>query len=370
MSADSIVLFAEDPGAANCIAPVAEALAQSGTPTVLWASGHALATLRGRGLAVQELTRAAQAIGAWAVAPPRWLLVGTSENLDSPAFELTAAARARGIATAAIIDAAANAAHRFRGRDQFALRHAPEWLLVPDAVTADEFVRLGHAPARVIEVGHPHFDYLRAARARLESLGRDALRARCVPQAGARFVLVFVSEISTGLDPQQYRRSRDYTLHGRGDAEGRTGIVVEELVDAVAHLAGSGVARPWMVLRRHPKEAPEALAALAGAFDQQSAGGEPLELLYAADLVVGMTTMALAEAHLSGVPTLSVLPRDAERDWLPMIRSGAIDSAVDREELRRKLRERLQAPPARGQAPRVAVRSSTRRILDFLGVLP
>ena len=326
-------------------------------------------TLRARGLAPIVLDDAAGVISSWSRARPEWLIVGTSENLDSPAFALTGAAIAAGIPTAALIDAAANAAHRFRGRGEQPLRHAPEWLLVPDQWTAGEFVRLGHRQDRVVEVGHPHYDFLRAERVRLERIGREALRQRVLPRAGDRFALVFVSEISSGLDPAQFQRSPQYTLSGRSASTGRTDIVVEELLDACAQLEPRGSERLWRVLRRHPKESPQALAGLLPEFDQVSVGGAPLELLFAADLVVGMSSMALAEAHLLGVPALSIVPRALERDWLPMVRAGVIDCATGRDEVLSLLEKHLAAPGMRAPAARAAAgRSSTQRILDVLGM--
>lgn len=363
-----VVVFAEDPGAANCFVPLVQELHVAGIPVILFANGLAGEALRTRGLAPVQLDDTAAACASWSRTRPGWLVVGTSENPDSPAFDLTAAARDAGIPSAALIDSAANAAHRFRGRGTEALRHAPDWLLVPDEWTAREFVRLGHRPDRVVDVGHPHYDFLRAERARLTGIGREALRTRVLPDAGKRFVLVFVSEISTGLDAAQFQRSAQYTLSGRGAASGRTDIVVEELLDTLAALARSGIARPWTVLRLHPKQSPQSLAALVPEFDQVSMGGAPLELLFAADLVVGMTSMALAEAYLLGVATLAVVPRTVERDWLPMLRAGVVECAVNRTDLQRLLGKYLSNDHARmPDAIESSEPSSAVRILNVLG---
>jgi predicted glycosyltransferase len=53
-------------------------------------------------------------------------------------------------------------------------------------------------------------------------------------------------------------------------------------------------------------------------FDLISEGGDPLELAYVSDIIVGMTTMLLFEASLLGKSVFSIIPRKFEIDWLPV----------------------------------------------------
>ena len=165
---------------------------------------------------------------------PQWLLAGTSENPDTIAFGLIAAARTNAVGNAAIIDYGANASFRFRGRTNDALAHAPDWLLVPDEWTAEEFTKLGFPAARVRVVGNPHEEHVAEIATGFSEIDRRSLRRRALPaEASNRTVLLFASELSTGLNEMQFRRSTDYTLTGRGCADGRTEIVIEELMDAL-----------------------------------------------------------------------------------------------------------------------------------------
>ena len=167
---------------------------------------------------------------------------------------------------------------------------------------------------------------------------RGLVRARILPQEALdRSVLVFVSEKSTGLNPEQFQKSESYTLHGRGASTLRTEIVVEELLDAITNIKTQGIDRPYMILRHHPKETNKDLLGLAQEFDSTSNTGDPLELVYAADLVVGISTNLLNEAHLLGAKTLAVVPRVEEADWLPFVRNGEIPWVADRQNLREAL---------------------------------
>lgn len=341
-----VVVFVEDPGAINCIVPLIEELQRRRVSIRLWGQGLGLQLLYERGLQPLAWERGSSAEIALAHSPGL-LLVGTSENLDSPAFELVRHARRSRIPSAAILDSATNAAYRFRGRTESALAHVPDWLLVPDERAHHSFARLGFPDQRIRIVGHPGGDHLRHVLADLERLGHEAVRRSVLRAKADRVVLVFVSEISGGLDPAQYVRSEEYTLRGRGGAELRTEIVVEELLDAIVALEGEGVPRPYLVLRRHPKETDADLGALAAAFDEVSAGVSPYHLIYAADVVVGMSSMLLLEAHLFGVPTLAILPRACEREWLEPVHEGRIPSAVRRDAVVDALRTLLTDPSIR-----------------------
>jgi hypothetical protein len=321
-----VLMFIEDPGAANFMVPVIPALHARGLSAAVRVTGAAAVYISGGGIAdVCEPEGDADAMIA--AIQPRIVLTGTSENMQSLGFSLTLAARKRGLPTVAMVDGPSNAALRFRGDADHALAFAPDLILVPDAATAASFVALGHPNTGVIVCGHPHYDWVRARADEFEREGRQAVRNRVfgdIP-ADAR-VVVFAAEVSTGLIPAQYRRSGEYTLHGAGRNDFRSEIVIEELLDALALLAP----KPYAVLRLHPKNTQEELAQFHGRFDAVSEGGSALDLVFAADAVVGMTSILLAEAAIVGRPVLAILPRPMEYEWLPSIVRGQIPFATTR----------------------------------------
>ncbi len=317
-----VLFFVEDPGAANMLAGLPDALQD--LEMIVWAGPQALNGARELG---------------FKAAPPEnsqpdvdMFVVGTSENPDTQAFSLIEAARTRSIPSAGLVDGPANSVRRFRGRTDNSLAHAPDWLLVPDQAIARSYEDLGFDPARIHCVGHPALDRVRGWRD--HAPGRRALKRKLFPGAGTdQPVLLFLSELSDGLDPASFRRSRDYRLSGRGGADARTRIVLEELLDALTRLDG----KPYVALRPHPKERLSEYGAYRSEIDQMGVPGAPLEAVWAADHVVGLSTILLAEATVLGRPTLSILPREVERTWLSTVSLGLTPVAHSPEDIEREL---------------------------------
>ena len=360
-----VLLFIEDPGAANFVSGVPSALVARGRAVELAAAGSAVAYFAARGVDARVIEPGTAPEALIASAAPGALGVGTSENLDSLGLALVDAARATGVPSVGLVDAAANAEFRFRGRSAAALAHAPDRLLVPDADTAAGYVALGYDAERVTAVGHPHHDAVRAKAAELAARDRDAMRRELFPGlADGRPVVVFVAEISTGLDPAQFLRSDDYTLTGTRGSDGRTEIVIEELLNATA----AHDPAPYLVLRLHPKHMPAEYADYEHGFALFSRDEPPLELIYAADAVVGMTSSLLIEAAVMGQRTLALVPRALELAWLPS--SVPIPGATTRDELASGLAALLR-PPFEPPRPAAAYAGppAAERIAEFFDEL-
>ncbi len=369
-----ILMFVEDPGAANYVAYLPAALAEHGLTTQLLSATPATEYLAQRGITSDPLIPNTQhptpdtlPLSSFILHPSSLLVVGTSENPDSYGLELIQQWRQAGSVSVGVVDAFANAAHRFRGRTDNALAHAPDWLIVPDTWTRQAFVELGYDNQRIVVAGHPHYDFAREEGERLEQIGRETLRQKWLPHAHPeQKVIVFVAEISSGADAEQFQRSPQYTLHGRGSSNARTDIVIEELLDALAQVACPACT----VLRLHPKNTREEFAAYEADFDLVSSGGVPLELIYAADLVVGMSSMLLLEAALLQRPTLSILPRLCEQEWLPTTRTALTPCATNRAGLHALLPQLLlQTTNPNTDIDSVIPSGSTRRVTEFLANL-
>lgn len=363
----TLLVFVEDPGAVNYIAPLVLALQTAKNSLCIVSGGVATTILREKGLSPHAIVSSEEALVFLDETLPTLVLVGTSENKMSPGLALISAARTRGITSIGLVDFKANAAYRFRGMSDDPRAYAPDWLLVPDEETAKDYEHLGFFGEQIVVTGHPHHEHLLATKALLDKEGRENIRKALFPaMALDQQLLVFASELSTGLNSLQYQRSSQYTLLGHGATRDRTAIVLEELLMAIETLTRErNIPRPYLVLRQHPKENASDLAEYWSEFDGVSSGGDPLRLLFAADGVVGLSSMVLAEAHALGVGVLSILPRELERDWLPLIKTNTIPCATRRADVVTYLYQLLAT-----KKPNIPITpvgdSAITRILQFL----
>lgn len=332
-----VLIFVEDPGAANYVAHLPEVLQARGITVEMVVAGAARLYLLERGIRFEPVEVNTTAEFLLVKFSPRLVLVGTAENIDTLGLKLIAQAREHGIESIGVVDALSNAEHRFRGCSDSPLAFAPDWLLLPDEWTQAAFVALGYPFDRALVCGHPYYDYVLQVKNRLDAVGRANLRKQNFPYADGRFMIVFAAEISEGVNGQLYKRDVSYTLGGLGGSTRRTEIVLEEFLGAVALVSP----RPYLILRLHPKNTLEEFQPYLNQFDEVSQGGDPHEMIYAADLIVGMTTLLLFEAALFGRPTLSIVPRVLEREWLSSVRSGVTPCATTSDEVCRMLIESM-----------------------------
>jgi hypothetical protein len=361
-------MFAEDPGAANFVAELPRALSRSGIETILLAAGSAAPYIerRGAGRAVAEAGGDARSV--LTRHRPQLVLVGTSGNPESLGLRLVGECAKRGIPTVGAVDSPEGSEHRFRGRSDDPLAWAPDCLLVPDGFIAERYLELGYPAKQIVICGDPHFDYVRGAAARLLPR-REDLRRSLYPDspAGSRIVL-FAGEATAGLDPCAYQRSEGYTLAGRGPSVGRSEIVIEEFLDA----ASLQDPPPYRVLRIHPKNDRTQFAPYLAEFQQVNQAGDALEAIAGADAVVGMTTMLIVEAVLMGKPTLSIVPRPVEREWLATTRLGLTPCASNRRDVRAYLTRLVRDLPVPPDAevdellPPGALNRAARAIMQLL----
>ncbi len=328
-----VLVHVEDPGALNFLCDVPDQLASRGVDVDLLADGIA-----GERLAASPYRRTAT-LDELFREPPDLIVTGTAENRHSRALDLIARGRAGDIPTGAVVDLPVNAALRFAGTTSDPLAYAPATIWCADDDTVAAFRSLGVPPARLERIANPRLAALRA-RPRLGAGERDALRAHRFPAWRGQPIVVFAAEPASAVDPGLSHDDGSYTLRGTSGATWRTHIVLEELIATLAREPE----RPFLVVRLHPKNAPADIAPYAASIDAVDAGGDPADLLALADLVAGMTTMLLQEAAALGVRVISILPRSAERTWLPMLTSGAIRSVTTRRELEVALPAMLAAP--------------------------
>jgi hypothetical protein len=364
--ATDILIFVEDPGAANYVARLPAALIGNGWKVKLFADGYAKHFLLQQGINFEAVDDSLQASELLLSERPRLLIVGTSENLDTLGLKLSMEARSMGIKSVGVVDALGNAAYRFRGHSDGPLLYAPDYLAVPDRWTQEAYIALGYSSENVAVCGHPHYDHILDSASRMAEEDRKVIRKKLFPDADETLPLVvFAAEISAGIRPRQYyERSDEYTLNGRGNNVGRTEIVMEEFLDAISAMNCPA----YLVLRMHPKNTEEELSSFIDEFDYVSRAEPSDKLIYAADLVVGMSTILLFEAAIMGTPTLSVLPRTIEKESVIGVLSGITHCVTTRDELRLMLPELLSSESYKRQPDNknIIVKNSTERVVKFI----
>jgi hypothetical protein len=142
-------------------------------------------------------------------------------------------------------------------------------------------------------------------------------------------------------------------------------VVIEELLDSLDLLDIPF----YRVLRLHPKNTMDEFSPYLASFDQVSSSESAWEIVFASDIVVGMSSHLLIESAILRRPTLSILSRAREQEWLPTIAAGITPCAITRE----SLQQFMQAWPERiGMEPEASVLENyfrfgaTDRVVEFL----
>ena len=360
-----VLIFVEDPGAANFVAGLPSILFKRSISFRLLAVGLAKTNLQDRGIYTEDVEHGVSAHQILTTVRPRLLLVGTAENPDTLGLSLVCQARFLEIESVGIIDAYGNADLRFRGRSDDSLAYATDWLFVPSAQVKDSYVSLGYSAEQVVICGHPHYDFVRETAVRLTGKDRVAFRQNLFPEVSdGQKVLVFVSEGSARIKPRTQKYLSECTLPCDGTSVGRTEIVLREFIDAIKLVCP----RPYLVLRPHPKDVIEDYEEYRDEFDLISGSGSSIESICAADFVVGMTGTVMMEAALLGVSSLAIIPRAAELKLLPTIQLGITPFVTTREQLRTAIVDLVQnkVQMMSVDLDKVIVRGALQRVVGFV----
>jgi len=327
-----ILFFVEDPGAANFIEDLPSEITQLGINTRLLAINYATKHLMARKINFDEIDSKTCAKNVISKYNPKLLVVGTSQNPKSLGLELIDYGKAQGIPTVGFIDSAADSELRFCGVTNLPLNHAPDWIIVPDKYSRKLFINFGYSDQNIIVTGSPNYERISRLRQRLEKVGVDVLREKHFQNSGQYPIVIFIDEHSNAGD-QRLFKSRDYTFSGRPGAKNRNEIIAGEILDALIDLEIT----PYFVVRLHPKSNETDYKSLSSEINKFSWTGDPYELIFCADLIVGITSMLLMESVLLGKEVISAIPREEEKEWAPPGLLDNIGCITTSDDLRKKL---------------------------------
>lgn len=346
-----VLAVVEDPGAANMVKDLPQRASAHGISLQIAAVSHAVPYLQTR--QVEFLTwESGSAKEFLELHQPPLLLVGSSDNPQSKVLELVLEARKRRIQSIGLVDMRMNADRRFQGQGEDSLACAPDYLIVPDQAAREAYVSLGMDGTRVLPLGNPQYDLtLERARKLLAETSKALLQKKLFGEK--RLVITFVAEPESTLNPALTNQSAGKKLKGTSGSPKRCLIVLEEFLAALKQIDQLEQEDPLVILRLHPRNQESDFLPYEGACRLHS-GGDPLELICASDLVVGMTSMLLLEAAIAGVPTLSIVPNIEEAQWLPTVEAGATPCATTRDQIAAALQDWSQSAGAKEGQTRAA----------------
>ena len=251
---------------------------------------------------------------------PKLIVVGTSENKRSFSFNLVKEAKKSKIPSIGIVDMLCNFQNRFKGNSRNPLKHAPNYILVPDEKTKECFESINFSSKNIFVTGNPI--YHNAISYKKNNIKHNSSQKK--------LKILFITEGWDMLNKQASKKNQKYSFSGRGCSDFRTVIAMEELIDALRY----SQIDYELSMRVHPNSRFDDFEPIASEFDMVSLIKNPYDDCLKADLVVGITSMLLLEAALLGRPTLSIMLNPDEYQWMPNIYIGPTKAVCSRNELK------------------------------------
>jgi hypothetical protein len=332
-----VLAFAHAAGGGDVIAPIVRTLRENGADLLLLAKEPARSRFRSHDVLFLDFYEYSDA-SIDAVCKKQWdavpdLVFTSASSLathDMTERYLWKWAKARGVPSAAILDQWQNYALRFSGvAAEEKLQYLPDRILVMDQVAFDDAVAEGLPHDRLRIAGQPALDDL-SRRCSLETARR--LR-REIKVSDDTQLVVFVAE-SLRAD---FGDSLGYDEH----------TMLKFLVDVLSTYLKAGQANSLHVLvKLHPQNRMDQFTAeLADALFPTTVIAQqyqPVEVLQAADLVVGMSSIFLVHAIMMEKPTVSLQLGSKKPSQLIATRVGAIPFLREEHTAREVLMSLLQ----------------------------
>ena len=310
-----VVAVAGDPGGARALAPALVCIKERGLVVVVYAYREAVPILTESGLAPIEVrgTAAAQdCADLLRQVNANCLLTATSINDERLELQFILATRQLAIPSVSLLDFWTNYRRRFEDHSGHLV--LPNQIAVMDRYAATEIGEAGLDGPEVVVTGQPAFDGLTPAY-RDHLLNRRSTMRRDLGVAAEDRVLLFLTQ------PMSLVYGEDLTTPSHPGFTEQT--VLRDLLRIIGEIR-----RPLggikLIIRPHPRES-------VGEYDwvldelegvHVSADGVLHEILTAADVVMGMSSVALIEACYLKCIVLSYQPGLRTVDPLPTNRSG------------------------------------------------
>lgn len=292
-----------DAGGAAAIAPVVRSLSERADVIVQsWAYGPGTDVLRKKNLNPRTLDGAVafSALEAlWRDFAPHLLLAGSSVNAYEYEKKFIQIARAKSIPSVVVMDSWSSYGTRF-GPRLGVFDSLPEVIAVPDDRARREWIAAGVPEHQLVVTGHPAFDHLSAQKTAFTASHREELRR----QYGVKPHEWFVGFFSQPIRQLTLTPGARYIYPGYDQYE-----VCSTLASVLNRASSIRGRRGVLLIRPHPREDDppriKSTDTVKVIYDNSS---DVHHAMLSADLVTGMTSIALVEACYMGCLTLSLQP--------------------------------------------------------------
>ena len=326
-----VLFFIEDPGACSYMKNIPQYLNELKLNSIILTNPTSTEYLESNNLKHKIIDSYASLLKVFDDYKAKLVCVGTSQNRQSLSLRLIKLAQKNNVPSIGFVDSPADPEFRFSGETNNPLLNAPDYLIVADESTRKNFENLGFNKDKIQLLLNPKYEELIRLKSvynqnKINRLKTDVLKIE------NKKIIVFIDEHSNDNDARMFRKN-DYNFKGRQELDYRNEIIVSEILNILMELNLDY----YLIVRLHPKSKKSDYKSLLNEIDYFHTDQDPIELLFSADAIIGMTSALLLEALYLGKNVISILPRDDEKKWAPPLLEDFIDFITDRRELRHQL---------------------------------
>jgi len=290
-----INFFLEDPGSSNFVLGLQKNLKKYNIEIEVYAAGFAQKYLKKYCETSKKfnLKKISEIINC------DFLVIGTSENKNTPAKNLFFEAKKKEVLTGLIIDAPTFVQQRLLFSEFGKINDLIDFFFIIDDDTEKILINNRIEKKKIIKVSNPKFSYVK-------SYEKKIYKKKNKKQ------IAFLSELSDGMKKEEFLKNSNYTFKGYSGSEKRTEIILEEFLTEINKYKNVADIH----LRLHPKEKKSAYKKYFSKINRFSISENSTKFIRRMDLVVGMTTNLISEARVLGKQCLSIIPRNKEASWI------------------------------------------------------
>ena len=346
-----ILLFARDPGAANCVIPVYNRLKERDFGVELYGKDSALKKYMEAGLQGKEIDKP---LGEFLEGGKYGLMVTGMGSEDFTERLLWKEAKRLGIKTIAIIDQWLNYEARFTFDKPGCYspdspKIFPDLICTIDQYAKEEMVSKGLPGDKIVVTGQPYFETVIKRHEEINEEKKIEIRKNLGVKEND-LLITFASEpiVESYADPMHW----GYTEF----------TILESIINVLKRTKKPGT----LVIRLHPRNKRELFENLDFPQDIKVILEDKItsqELIAVSDLVLGMSSMFILEAALVGVPYASVQIGLNREDPFVLSRRGISKTILSEDELMLLLESSAQGKGTEGRAQFEVVKDASSRIV-------